>query len=300
LRSGSDVRRVVLSGITGHLGQAIARQLALAGVEVHGLTRQTGRRSSDGAHFHVIDGRVETLLAIFEAVEPDTVFHVASIYQREHQSRDVAPLINTNVLLGAQVLEAARRVTCPRFVTAGPFFQHFDTDAYRALNLYAATKQAFEDILAYYADAHGIVAAALTLYEIYSEVDHRPKFMRAVANALQTGSTLNLPEAEFWLDLLHVDDVAAAFVQVATALESGTVPAKRLHRYCVCSGYDVSGSDLISRFERIAGCRVNVKRGAFPVPERNMTRPWRGTRVPGWTPRVGLEEGIARILARPE
>ncbi len=293
------MRSAIVSGISGHLGQELARQLGVAGVELHGLTRQpvvAGQFGAGGARLHRLDGRTETLTALLEAVRPDVIFHVASEYRREHRSADVIPLVEANVLFGAQLLEGMRLCGCRRLITASTYFQHFGTDDYRALNLYAATKQAFEDLLAYYVDAFDFSAACLTLYEVYSEHDTRTKLMTLLATAASAGAPVNLPDEEFWIDLVHVEDAAAAFVHVARLLEEGALGERSLSRYSVCSGRDLSSTELVDLFERIGARKLSLRRGGFSQPARRMDRPWRGAPVPRWKPVVRIEDGIARML----
>lgn len=292
------MKRAIVSGITGHLGQELARQLVSAGVEVSGLTRQDvteDQRRNEAVRLHRVDGRTETLVAIFDAVQPDTVFHLAGLYRREHQSADVSGLVATNILFATQLLEAMRLVECRRFITAGSYFQHFDTDEYRALNLYAATKQAFEALLSYYVDACGISAVRLTLSDIYSEHDNRRKVLTDIATAWAGGMPLYFRDEEIWIDPVHVEDVAAAFLQTAALLESNVLSKSALSRYSVSYGRDVTSAELVSLFERLGGRKMTVSRGQGWRSSRRM-KPWRGEIVPGWEPRVTIEDGIKRIL----
>jgi nucleoside-diphosphate-sugar epimerase len=295
------MHRAVVSGITGHLGKEVARQLVAAGVEVHGLTRlemADRRLRNGGAELHSIDGHTESLIALLEMLRPDTVFHLAALYRREHQPIDVTPLVDTNVLFSTQLLEAARLAGCSRLITAASFFQNFAASESAALNLYAATKQAFEKILDYYADAFNLSAATLTLYEVYSELDERAKLMTVVADAWRNASELKLSQEQVWVDFVHVEDVAAAFLQAALLLEDKVVEPGRVVNYSVCSGRDVTPMELVSLFERIGGRKIFTKRGEFPSPSRHMPRPWRGDVLPGWVPKVTLEDGVARIVNR--
>ncbi len=175
--SSNPVTRALISGITGHVGQELARQLLAAGVEVHGISRsRSAFRQSErtSARIHHIDGRTETLIALFEDVRPDIVFHLAALARREHLSSDVTPFINANILLGTQLLEASKVSGCRRFVSTGSYLQHDESGGYRPFNLYASTKQAFESVLAFYVDAFQFAAVVLTLCNIYSEFDPRP------------------------------------------------------------------------------------------------------------------------------
>lgn len=293
------VQNVVVSGITGHLGRELARQLVGAGVTVSGLTRQeaaANRSRDEPIRLHHIDGEAETLIDIFATVRPDAVFHLAGLYRREHQSSDIAPLIESNITFGTQLLEAARMAGCTRFITAGSYFQHFDTDDYRDLNLYAATKHAFEDVLAYYVDAFDMSAVRLTVCDVYSEHDTRRKVITDIAHAWKSSLPLSFRDEEIWIDPVHVEDAAAAFVQAAALLENKVLPQRALSRYSITCGRDVTSAELVEIFERLGGRQLAVTRGKGWTQARRM-KPWRGDVVPGWKARISIEDGVRRILA---
>jgi nucleoside-diphosphate-sugar epimerase len=291
------MNRAIISGITGHLGVELARQLCAQGKQVFGLTRQDVAPDHPvlaSAHLHRIDGRTQTLVDLFQQIQPEAVFHLAGLSRRNHVSEDIVPFVEANILLGTQILEAMRLSGCGRIIIAGTYLQHFDTDGYRAFNLYAATKQAFEDLLAYYVDACGVTAVRLTLCDIYSEHDRRPKLMTDIADSWASSTPLHLRDARSRIDLIHVADAAAAFLQAARLIESAVIPGQTLARYSVSSGRDLTSSELVELFERVSGKALNVVQGNA-APVRNLT-PWRGAGMPGWMPRISLEEGIVRIL----
>jgi nucleoside-diphosphate-sugar epimerase len=292
--------RAIVTGVTGHLGLEIARQLGTAGIEVHGLTRRhqpPGMRDIP-CPLHWVDGELTSLMETFGAVRPDVLIHLVSCYRREHKEADLGPMIEANILLGVQLLEAATRAGCSRVITAGTYFQHYDADHYRALNLYAATKQAFEDILSFYVDAFEISAAVLNLYDVYSERDTRPKLMSALSRALEAGTAVHLPADDFAIDLVHVEDAAAAFVHAASTENRKILRRGVLSRFSICSGIDTTLSELVTVFERVGRSPISVVRGGYMQPSRVIKRPWRGTILPGWTPHVTLEEGVARMITK--
>lgn len=291
------MHRTIVSGITGHLGSELARQLIAAGVEVHGLTRgNASLHSSSNVQLHHIDGSTPSVITAVEEAQPEVVFHLAGLARRSHQSADVSPFVDTNILFGAQLLEAARLCHCPHIITAGTYLQQFNGDEGGAMNLYAATKQAFEVLMQYYVDAFDMSAVRLTLCDIYSERDTRHKLMTDIATAWAGNSPLTLLNGDAALDLLHSEDAARAFLQVAALLESHSIQPRGVVRYSVSSGQEVTVPELISAFERIAGRKLTVHSPTSPRLSRDMA-PWRGTQVPGWAPRISLEEGIARIIA---
>jgi nucleoside-diphosphate-sugar epimerase len=295
------MKRAIVTGAAGHLGLELVRQLQAAEFEVHALVRvgtKTDALQAMAVHLHPLDGTTERVVEICQQVKPDTVFHVASLYCRDHKTADITPLVESNILYGSQLLEGMRLSGCHRMVTAGTFFQHYNTDDYRALNLYAASKQAFDDILAYYADAYSMSAATLILYEIYSEHDVRRKLMTVIGDSCAQGNPVNLPSDEFWVNFVHVEDVAAAFLQAARLMEAGDIPAGQHRTFSVCAEQDTSSADLVAQFQQATGAEITVNRGAFTQPPRHMPIPWRGDALPGWSPKIDLATGIGRLLAQ--
>jgi nucleoside-diphosphate-sugar epimerase len=158
-------------------------------------------------------------------------------------------------------------------------------------------KQALEDIAAFYVDAFRLSAIRLTLSDIYSEYDRRPKLMTHIVTAWETRTSLKLQGQEAWIDPIHVEDAAAACLQAARLLESDFVAGGVLVRYSVTSGQDVSATELVRLFETLGDRQIPIQRGTARNSERQI-RPSRGETLPGWSPRVELRQGIARIVSQ--
>jgi nucleoside-diphosphate-sugar epimerase len=292
------MQRALVSGVTGHLGREVARQLSRQGIAVYGLTRQLvvdDRALRESARLLQIDGSTHAILDAFEQTSPDIVIHLAGLSRREHRSSDIEPFVAANILFGTQLLEGMRVGGCRRIVTAGTYLQHYDTDAFRAFNLYAATRQAFEAVLEFYVDAYELSAIRLTLADIYSEHDTRPKLMTDLAKAWASSTPLSLRDPEAFVDLIHVEDAAAAFLRAASLLENGGIADGTLSRYSVGSGCDIAALELVRRFERQAGCNLQITSDSASSPSRRI-KPRRGEPLPGWKPGITLQDGIDRIL----
>lgn len=289
------MHRVIVTGITGHLGRELALQLAQAHVEVHGLTRQPAAGSfPPGIELHSIDGRTEPLVSMFQIIRPTAVIHLAALARREHRIDDVATFNNTNILIGTQLLEAARHADCRRFITAGSYLQYAPSGEYRPFNLYSATKQAFECLLRYYVDAYGFSAFVLTLANVYGELDPRPTLITDMAAACTQRRTLEMHGGPAWIDPVHVSDAARAFVQALFLMSALPSYESDMRHYSVTCGRDVNSTELATLFEKITGNSLSIVNGASQSSRR--AKPWRGMPVPGWRPQVSLEEGLTRML----
>jgi nucleoside-diphosphate-sugar epimerase len=206
---------------------------------------------------------------------------------------DIPALVDANIAYGAALLQALAQVNNVIFVYAGTFFENYRNDNL-ALNLYAATKRAFGEIVRYYEDAYQVRSARVVMYEVYGPRDPRAKFMNAVVGASLTGSVLDLPQGDPRLDLVYVDDAADALIAAADTLANDT--SQSCKEFSATSGQLTPLSTVINLVERLGGRRIQTNIGAYPLPARVISEPWRTERPPGWTPQISLEEGISSIL----
>ena len=181
-------------------------------------------------------------------------------------------------------------------VNAGTHTQYYAANVGRPLDLYSQSKLAFQDALAYYADAYDLRHLTLILFDTYGPEDWRVKLPNAIAEAMRTNTKLSLPQEDVLMDLVHVADAAAAFVCAARLLESDPASVAGRH-FAVSSGRRLRLSELVRLFEVAAKKQVALQWGHYKLPKRRIDVPWDGPRLPGWSPAVRLEDGIREFLA---
>ena len=65
------------------------------------------------------------------------------------------------------------------------------------------------------------------------------------------------------------------------------------------SGKPIQVKALVETFSQVTGVRPKVELGKRPYRPREMMSPWNvGPVLPGWSPRVSLEDGIGRTYGR--
>jgi nucleoside-diphosphate-sugar epimerase len=295
------VRRALVTGVTGFVGAHLARALLADGIEVHAVVRP-------GANLHRIPDLVDrvvlhddegTAAALDRAVvagAPEVTFHLATRFVGEHGPNEVGPLVVDNVAFPARLADALARAGAAHLVNVGTAWQHVGGAEYRPKNLYAATKQAFEDVLAHYQERGTLRTVTVNLYDTYGPLDHRPKLLALLRRAVETGQTLELSSGGQLLDLVHVDDVVGALRLAADRCRDGTVAPGS--RFSASSGEARTVRDVVAVFDRVAGRPVPVHWGARPDRPGEMLEHWdAGPPVPGWSPGIDLERGLADLLA---
>ncbi|WP_313322026.1 NAD-dependent epimerase/dehydratase family protein [Stutzerimonas nitrititolerans] len=293
-------RRALVTGATGYVGSKLCQRLLIDGWEVDVLTRKAGRQLgttlAGSVTSHTYDGSTESVLTAVTESKPDVVFHLASLFIAEHRRDQVTDLIVSNVLYGTQLIEACVRQNVKYLVNTGTSWQHWRSDTYDPVCLYAATKQAFEDILKFYTDSFPLRAITLKLFDTYGPEDTRPKLIGLLLNALKTGEHLGLSPGEQKLDLVYVDDVTRSFLVAAEQLLS-KVSAEKHERYAVSSHEYISVRNLVALMEDISGKTLNVTFGDRPYRDREVMYPWKAERVlPKWKAEVDVRAGLSRLI----
>jgi len=291
------MKRALVTGATGFIGSRLVGHLLEDGWRVGALGRaqslEAMPRGVGRIHYR---GDTEGVVEALQGFRPDAVFHLASQFVVEHRPEQVEELIASNVLLGTQLLEGMKASGCTVLVNAGTAWQHlrerepWDGAGYRPVNLYAATKQAFEDIAAYYVETAGLRAVMLQLYDTYGPGDRRRKLVRVLLEAAATGTKLKMSAGEHLLDMVHVDDVCRAFVQAAAVAESMTLPGMQV--YAVSGGERRSLRGMVEAVEEATGQKLEVEYGAQAYRTREVMHPWEGPQLPGWRPLIWLVEGL--------
>lgn len=289
--------RALVTGATGFLGRSLARRFVADGAEVHAVVRPGSdvARLPAGVRAHLHDGSTKGMLALASEVRPEIAFHLASLAVSEHTSEQVDELVRANVLLPAQLLEALAAAGTRWLVNTGSAWQHGSGEGYDPICLYAATKQAAEDVIRFYVASAGLSAITLKLFHVYGPGDPRPRLVNQLARAALTGRSLPMTEGEQAVDLVYLDDAVLAFVRAAELLREGAVRGQAA--FAVSSGSTRSVRDVVAAMGRVAGRAVPVRYGVRPYKRRELFAPISmGPPLPGWTPRVPFETGLRRVL----
>jgi nucleoside-diphosphate-sugar epimerase len=293
----SSSKRALITGATGYVGSKLCARLLSDGWQVGVVVRTGGRALREPLAGRVdevlYDGTTESLVDGVAAFKPEIVFHLASLFIAEHRSDQVTDLVTSNVLFGSQLLEGCAHAGVKHFINTGTSWQHYRTAAYDPVCLYAATKQAFEDVIDYYVDAFQMRAITLKLFDTYGADDPRPKLVNLLLKAARDGQRMGMSPGEQGLDLVHIDDVTNAFISCAGLLADASQAVHQ--RYVVSSGHVLSLRELVGVIQEIAG-PMEIAFGERPYRRREVMTPISSAPVPpGWQATIDLKAGLAAI-----
>jgi nucleoside-diphosphate-sugar epimerase len=224
------------------------------------------------------------------------VFHLASLVLPQHNESQIESLIESNILFGTQLAEAMNANGIRKLINTGTSWQHYQGKTYSPVCLYAATKQAYETILTYYTEVHGLQVASLKLFDTYGPGDKRKKVIPLLIESMNTGSELMMSPGDQLMDLVYIDDIVSAYLHAARLVLNEDNPGD-VKEYAISSGNPISLKRLVDEICDISGRTINVKWGGRPYRPREVMIPWRtGNQLPGWQPAVSLREGLAKVI----
>ncbi|WP_299483553.1 NAD(P)-dependent oxidoreductase [uncultured Roseibium sp.] len=286
---------VLVTGASGFLGRHIMRELQKRDIPAFALVR-AGRPPEAYANFQILrdDGDVQKLADDFKRQKISRVIHVATIYPADETAGNAMDILNANLLFGGKILEASRLAGVTGFVNMGTFSQFGENGDVKPNSLYAATKQAFSEMLSYYADWHDLNAITLVLYDLYGPGDTRPKLLPELISAARTGNSMDATPGLQKMVPLHVRDAVAAVILALENLSDGT-GSSNPNQY-VCGDEVITVRELARVVETVSGRAMNVNWGARPYRSNQLMVPFVGPKLSGWEPKIKIAEGVEELL----
>jgi CDP-paratose synthetase len=276
--------KLLLTGATGFIGTNLQSRLQKDGHDVMTLGRS-------------FNNNAQEITAFMTKEKFDGVIHLASLFLAQHKPEDIKNLIESNVLFPTTVLESAVAAKIPWFINTGTFWQHFKNKKYSPVNLYAATKQAFEDIAQYYIESSSINFVTIKLFNVFGPKDPRPKVFNLWLKISQTKETLEMSPGEQIMDITYIDNVIEGYVKMIYLLSKDSKRKLAGKSFAIPSKERMSLKKLATVFEKVTGVKLSIKWGVKGYRPREVMIPWKkGVKIPGWKQVVTLEEGIKRTF----
>jgi len=286
----------LVTGGTGYIGSRLVQRLTAKGDRVVLLYRR-------GAQVDVHINENQRIILIptsssssdyreaIQQYEVDAVFHLASKANYVCPATEIAEMIEANITLGTLIMEAMNKTDCQRLINVGTYWQHFNGPDYNPTCLYAASKQAFMDMVTYYTKWHGLRCISLRLTDVYGNNDPRPKIFSLLDQAEKNGETLKLTKSEQLMSFLHVEDAVNALCEAA----SQTINMKAEHKSYGVGSKLIRLKDAVELYLTIKGKKLTIEWGGVPYRPTQIMNPWMGELLPNWQPTISLQDGLRSL-----
>jgi UDP-glucose 4-epimerase len=289
-------QRILVTGASGFIGSHLCRRLLGYGAELHCVSRDDRRRSDAGRRWWCADlADTAAVREIVSAIQPDTVFHLASEVDGARGVQLVIPTLRSNLLSTVNVLTAMAERGCSSLVLAGSME---DAGAMESVatpcSPYAAAKWASAGYARMFHALYGLPAVVLRIFMVYGpgQVDIR-KLIPHVTLALLRGEAPKLTSGRRPVDWIFVEDVVDGLIAASTA---ENVSGATLD---IGTGALVTVREVAETLARIVNPSIAPIFGAIedrPLETMRAADASATEMMVGWKPRTPLLEGLEKTV----
>ncbi|MCK7499243.1 MAG: NAD-dependent epimerase/dehydratase family protein [Comamonadaceae bacterium] len=216
----------------------------------------------------------ERVLEDMRRFAPDLVLIPGASQAMGDDARALRSLIASNCVLPCLIAQQLiEHLPASKLVVFGSSWQFADCDGFRPFNLYAASKQAGQDLLAHYA-LRGLRILQLIMFDTYGEDDTRRKLLNILQDACVRDEEIGTTPGDQEIDLVHIDDICAG-VEAAIGDLQAWDPSNGILVQGLGSGRPILVKELISRVGQMAGKELRAKIGARSYRPREVMRVFR-------------------------
>lgn len=298
---------ILITGGTGFIGSHLIYRLLKLNHNIFLLKRsfsKTWRIKDILNQLIVFDiDKLDTLDEIFNNHKIELVMHLAGKHFKHHSSFEEAKELNeSNIILGANILEVAIKYHVRGFINTGTFSEYrpakeplSEKNLIKPYNYYSVTKIAFEQFLKYYAIKNKIRGVTLKLFSPYGDKDN-DKIIPLVIKSIIHKKHLVITNMYQKLSFTYVEDVIDAYIKAMKFIMSDDY--KHYEQFNIGSGKYYSIEQLIKIIEKITNniCKILPSSSFIPKSELYTIRCnfSKAKRMIGWYPKTDIYTGLKK------
>jgi nucleoside-diphosphate-sugar epimerase len=280
--------QTLITGGFGFTGRVLVKRLISQG-EIPLLILRAERIKDAQIYF----GEKIRALTLDEFLDSETndykvkrVFHLATMYEYSPTIEQIPSLIDSNITFPILLAEKIKsKSNPPSWVNVSTFMQHYEGKSYFPTSLYAATKQACEDLFEYFQVSNQIKVKTLVFPNIYGEDDGRQKLVNLLISSIRENNMINLSSGNQVMDLLHVSDAVDGLL-LAESLQAGRWSFGNLESFRI--------REIVELISRTSKSEAKVNYDSSKDREFDQITSWlQGDILPTFTRKINFEQWLS-------
>lgn len=295
-------KNVLITGITGFIGKALAKRLSLEGANVFGISRSVG---SDKKNLKADILDYIKLNKFIKDSKIDICFHLASSSLVEEGQIHPYRTFKINTEGTLNILESARNNNLEKVIIASTAhvygenkIPYLESYVPRPTRPYETSKACMDIIAQSYATSFSLPVLIPRFVNIYGPGDlNSQRLIPKTIKSVLGGSKPKMWGGEIVRDYLFIDDAIEAYVKLAK-LDIKYIGENGIFNFG--SSNHISVKDLIEKIIKISGKKLKIEK---TPQERNKEIEsqyvsWKKAKqLLEWEPKTTLDEGLAKAIA---
>lgn len=295
-------KRILITGITGFVGKALASRLNSLGAIVYGISKSV-RNNKRNLNVDILN--YPEINKLIKDSKIQICFHLASESLVESGQKDPYQTFKVNTEGTLNILESSRRNNVERIIIAStshvygknkvPYFESYMP---RPTRPYETSKACIDLIAQSYAESFNLPVLIPRFVNIYGPGDLN--FQRLIPKTIK--SVLEDVPPKMWgggakRDYLFIDDAIDAFIMLAE-IDMNKVGDNRVFNFG--SANIISVEALMKKIIKLSEKKLDIVKTR---EERNgeidsqYVSFQKAARLLGWKPKVSLDEGLRKSVA---
>jgi nucleoside-diphosphate-sugar epimerase len=191
------------------------------------------------------------------------------------------------------LLECASNCKIDLFLNIGTFWQHFENNNYSPVNLYAASKQAFESLSKYYVELQNLKFVTLKINDSYGPNDTRNKILNLFDTCVKDNKEINMSPGNQLLNMLYIDDIVSAILLTILGhkkFEPGS-------EFILKSKNSYTVKEFAHIYMSLRKVKLKINWGALSYSQRECFVEFQnGTILPGWEEKHDIISGLTQYF----
>lgn len=204
--------KILLTGSSGFIGSKILDQLSKNNIIY--ITQRNKKKVKKKINQNIKKiyfKNYDNLNDKLSKLKIDIVIHCATHYIKNHTSKDIKKLSDSNILFGNVILENLRSMNVKKFIYFNTVWENYNSIKKNYFNLYAVYKSIFKELIAYYKkNLTFIKFYNLSISDTFGALDKRKKIINVLKLNYKKNKSTKILSKNLYLNLLNVEDIVEA------------------------------------------------------------------------------------------